>query len=189
MQVIKVGQRLEVKPIDAALLRRVAGEAIISTQERVQQRQLGSSDTPMRGYSLKGPIYVPITGPGRTKTSLAGRPILTPKDLRRARVGGIVIARTSSRKSAKFPNYAAYKKALGKTGQRDLELSGSMLRAITIVRIEKNAVVIGFTRDDERKKAEGNEKIDHWFELSPSDQARVIAVFEQAYGVPVRVAT
>jgi hypothetical protein len=186
MKVDKAGDRIELKHMDAATMQRVGANAIALRRDDIVQRSLGSSGTPMPAYSPKGPIYVATTGRGRTKTSLKGRQVLTEADLRAARRAGSKIARTRSKKSAKFPNYSAYKKALGKSGNRDLELSGSMLNSITIVRQSKNSVSYGFTREVERKKAEGNEKIAPFFGLSPDNQKQVGDEFEAAHGEPLQ---
>jgi len=188
MKITGKAQKLEVKPVDAALLRRIGGEAIAVQRRRIVERHQGSNDAAMKPYATRGPIYVPLTGKGRSKTSLGGRQVLTPRALTAAKKEGRVAAKTPSKKSVKFENYAAYKRFLGKSGNRDLELSGDMLRGMTIVRQDANSITIGFTREDARKKAEGNEKRVPWFQLSPADQKAVIEAFEKAYGVPVRVA-
>lgn len=117
----------------------------------------------------------------RTKASLGGREVFTKQDLRKLRASGVIAkagkssptalgAVTPSGKSVKFANYKAYKQALGKSGNRDLQLSNRMLGAMTIVQVTRNTVVIGWARDEERLIAEGNQARDPWFGLSPSDR-------------------
>jgi len=83
---------------------------------------------------------------------------------------------TDTGKSLKFANYAAYKIALGKSGLRDVELSGKMLNAISIVGMTATSVTVGFTREAEHEKAKGNQARDPFFGLSPNDRAIVSAV-------------
>lgn len=112
----------------------------------------------------------------RNKTSLGGREVFTKQDIAKLKRSGVIgnkataLGRiTPSGKSVKFANYAAYKKALGKSGNRDLELSGRMLGSLGIVQQTDTSVTIGFTRHQEERKAMGNQLRDPWFGLSPAD--------------------
>jgi len=179
----------------------IGGFAIEAIHKRVDACQ-NLQDQQAKPYSPRGPIYVPVTGgsyhpkgtlPGykvkRTKTALGGREIFTPANIRRLKnsagivvvdkgssaspqAGKIVVTRT--RRSLKFANYSEYKKALGKSGLRDLELSGRMRGAIGIVKQTGSSVEIGFLREEEHKKAQGNQAIEPWFGLSPKDKKLVI---------------
>jgi hypothetical protein len=176
------------KALTQAQLTVIAGAAIVEERRRVVERHEGIDNTPMRPYSPKGPIYVPLTGKGRTKTSLGGREIITPKDRGRAKKAGTAGngAPTPSRKSMKFANYASFKRYIGKDGQRDLERSGRMLRAVGIVSRGKGYVEIGFFRREEELKARGNERRVKWFGLSPKGQRATEQAVTRAIGDPVK---
>lgn len=157
----------------------IGGQAIGLMFHRVRDKHTGSDDAPMKPYSPKGPVYIPVTGRGRTKTSLKGREVLSSRDIRKMKGAGATVQRT--RKSVKFANYAEYKKALGKSGQRDLELSGRMLGALTITRNTPEAVELGFTREEEHRKALGNEHHTPWFGLSPKNQASLTGLVKKIF--------
>ncbi len=124
----------------------------------------------------------------RNKSTLGGREVLTVKDLSKLRAKGIIVLKKGAKtpkgggklivrdtgKSIKFANWAEYKRALGKSGLRDLELSGRMLNAIVIARSGEGYVELSFAREEEHKKAQGNNRIDPWWGLSPSNQAFVL---------------
>lgn len=126
----------------------------------------------------------------RTKGTLKGREVITAKDLTRIRKSGVTITKKGGRnktapaagivardtgKSLRFANYSEYKKALGKSGLRDLELSGKMLNAIVIVKQTERSVTIGFSREGEHAKGRGNQAREEWFGLSPKDRAFILA--------------
>ena len=102
MKITSTGKRLAFKPISAPQLRAIGAKAVGLRVAGVTQSHTGSHGGPMMPYSKRGPIYVPITGRGRTKTSLGGRQVLTAADLRAARKLGRNATQTPSRKSAKF---------------------------------------------------------------------------------------
>lgn len=162
-------------PPTATALRRLGAAAQDAVLTRVGRHQ-NADDQPARAYSPRGPIYVPNTGvQGRSKRALGGREVLSGADRRAIRAAGrgALIGKTRGGKTTRFENYAAYKMALGKSGQRDLELSGRMLGSVGIVRQSDKAVVLGFTREAEHLKAKGNQSRDPWFALSPKDVAAV----------------
>lgn len=128
----------------------------------------------------------------RTKKNLGGRFGLMGKDVKamfqrgtaavklagkRQFIGpqakGPLAQETRSRKSMKFANREAYKRALGKSGKRDLEESGRMLNAMTIVANEPDHITLGFSREEEQLKALGNQRISPWFGLSPNDVSQL----------------
>ena len=189
----------------------IGGAAIHSLRERVAANR-NVKDAPAKPYSPRGPIYVPISGRGqlkrggqlvkRNKSTLGGREILTSADLRKLKLKGAIILKRGQKggpakglvlrdtgKSIKFRDYAEYKRALGKSGLRDLELSGRMLNAIAIVRVDAfvvsgggvggGSVTIGFTRELEHLKAQGNQRRDEWWPLSPTDVVNVTKVAKQ----------
>lgn len=183
-------------------IKAIGGAAIDTLQERLSNHK-NVNDAPAKPYSPKGPIYVPISGRGtmtkklpggatsvvpRNKTNLGGRQVFTQKDLKKMKLSGVVIVRKGSAavpvagkivvrstgKSLKFANYSEYKRALGKSGLRDLEVSYKMRGAIAIVSLAGSKCEISFTRELEHLKAQGNQRIDPWFGLSPSDRKNVI---------------
>jgi hypothetical protein len=184
--------------LNAAQRKQVGGLAIARIYKRVTEQHTGSGGNSMPPYSPRGPIYVPVTGRGRTKSSFHGREVFTARDLRKMRDRGVLIiggkrskvqglpgssglvaGRTASGKSLKFSNWAAYKQSLGKSGQRDLELSGRMLGAMTIVASAPAYIDLGFTREQEMLKAMGNQERSPWFALAPSsDVPPVTAMIE-----------
>lgn len=179
------GQRPVFKPITGQQLRQIGGKAIGLRVAAVTQNHTGSNGAAMAPYSKRGPIYIPLTGKGRTKTSLGGRQVLTQADLRAARKLGRGASQTPSKKSVKFADWAAYKRFLGKSGNPDLQLSGAMLNAMTIVRQDQKSVTYGFTREQERQKAQGNERRRPWFALAPVEQKNLGDEITRVYGAPV----
>jgi hypothetical protein len=205
---VKERPHLKTPRLSSTDMRQVGALAVLELRKRIA-RHINTNDAPMKPYSPRGPIYVPIFGVGkitrfnkelgateevrRTKSSLGGVQGLSHADIRKMKARGIHIVSTPKRiarkypraaklgkkqsrqirrtgKSMRFPNYEAYKRALGKSGRRDLELSGSMLGSIGIVGVAANQVVLGFLRQDQEKKARGNQRIEEWFALSPSNQ-------------------
>lgn len=133
----------------------------------------------------------------RTKTTLGGREVFTAKDIATLKRRGVVVIDARKKKgkttkvtgiggavvrthhSLKFQNWAAYKKALGKSGNRDLQLSGRMRNTIAIVTLTDSSVEIGFNSTQENLKALGNQAIDPWFGLSPNNKTAVVARMQQ----------
>lgn len=124
----------------------------------------------------------------RNKSSLGGVEVFTKSDLSKLIASGLVVKAsgkssaahvtplgqvTPSGKSIKFANRAAYKRALGKSGNRDLQVSGRMLGSIGIVSVTDNSVTIGFLRQEEEEKGRRNQNIDPWFGLSEQDKVAV----------------
>lgn len=160
-----INATLSLRPEQWDLVGAKAAEKVLS---RIKNG-VNSNDAPAKPYSPRGPIYVPNTGvAGRTKTALRGREVLTRAD--RGRLRGNRHSQTRSGFSTKFPNYSAYKQSLGKSGQRDLELSGRMLGSIAIVERTELSVSIGFTREEEQLKMKGNDARDPVWAFSQSDQ-------------------
>jgi len=156
-------------------MRRLAAAALQVVRDRVAGHR-GSNDLPMAAYSDRGPIYVPIYGKGGggTKTQRGGTFGFSAKEARRM---GKSSAR--GRRTAKFENYAAMKRSMGKSGARDLELSGRMLGSIGVTAVTDNSVTLGFLRETEHEKALGNEERTPWWGLSPRDEASVIRQAER----------
>lgn len=71
--------------------------------------------------------------------------------------------------------YAAAKKKLGQPGVRNMMFSGSMLGAMTIIQAGNNRVVVGFTRQEEVRKAQKNQDRAPWFGLSARDEEQLVA--------------
>lgn len=183
--------RIDFSKIDLAdqYMKQLGAHAIDTMTRRVGLN-LGTNDSPMPQYSGHGPIYVPLTGTkkGRTKTKLKGVEVITAQDLAKLRKSGLAVPSRSRKafsyktyprlsrtgNSVVFRDWEQYKQSLGKSGRRDLELSGRMLGAITIVELSDNRVVIGFTRDLEMLKAQGNDERSEWFGLSPNDGSLVV---------------
>jgi len=160
--------------INARTLTQVGGYAVQVIRDRVAEA-LNANDAPARAYSSRGPIYIPVYGVGRTKagktrskTNLGGVFGFSKRDIK---VSKQTLGR--GRKTIRYDNYTAFKRALGKSGNRDLQLSGRMLNAIAIVEQAATAVTIGFTRQEEALKAAGNQRRDPWFAFSPRDQAKI----------------
>lgn len=153
---------------------------------RAPRRYSGTTAGLKKKLEAAGADLSPFLLP-RNKTTFGGREVLTKKDLAKMRSIGILAGGkgkrgtplgqvTPSGKSVKFANYAAYKKALGKSGNRDLELSGRMLGALSIVDLTPTSVTVGFTRAEEELKAQGNQARDPWFGLSPADRSYILSV-------------
>jgi len=173
----------------------LAGVAVheITARARAGRNLLDQSAKP---YSAS-PVYIPLTGKGRTKTNLRGREVLTASDILKIKRAGLAtfhhkgkeqkaagaVAKpdavkakiTNSKKSVRYNNRSEYKRAKGKPGYRDLEESGRMLNSIGIVSQNPSSVHIGFRREEEHKKAKGNQRIDPWYGLSPANRAVVLA--------------
>jgi len=193
---------------DKADMIHLGGVAVAAIKDRVA-RGINLAGQPAKPYSPFGPIYVPISGVGtfvpkgkeaavkRTKSALAGREVFTAKDVAKLRKAGLLpkrgkgakggfprISRTG--KSMVFADYAQRKKALGKSGKRDLELSGRMLGALSVVRARASSVEIGFTRAAENDKAAWNQAREEWFGLAPQDQATVLEAAEAIFAAKLR---
>jgi len=171
---------------------------LIGTRAILVMRQRITSGINLAGggakpYSKRGPIYVPISGAGgQTKTSVRGREVITKPLMRAAKGAGTAkhaMGKSRSGRSMKFANYTAYKQYLGKGGQRDLEVSGAMLRAVKVVRASVNYCAIGFGSALQEAKARGNQRIDPWFGLAINDQKVVAAYTAQVYGQPISTST
>lgn len=176
--------------------------AIDSLVSRVQNKHTDIYDSPMPPYTNR-PVYVKL-GKSRGKIVLkSGRvPIASVDSLRQA---GAKIIRVKSGtaanirnavintgKSLKFPNRAAYKRFLGKSGLRDLTETGAMLGALMITStsgIYAKVITISFTDPVQERKAAGNMRWADWFGLSPSDERKIVDVveniFAQNLGIPV----
>lgn len=177
--------RLTVTPAE---MRAIGGMVIAEDRKRILAGR-GSDDSPMRAYSSRGPIYIPITSRGRSKSQLGGREVITPADIRKAKSLGRTAGKSRTGRSMKFANYAAYKKWLGKPGWRNLELSGRMLNAIGIVAQRPNEVVVGFLREQEERKARGNERLARWWSPPPSTRDKVLSLVKQIFDRKLRSAS
>lgn len=185
--------RLKAPVLEPAHVTWLGGVAIDAMLTRVGEGK-NLKDQPAKPYSPRK-VYIPVTGKGRSKTSLKGRQVFTPKDLSAVRKAGqhkivsagnntipstaqmIVAQRT--RRSLLFPGgRAEYKRFMGKPGYRDLQESGRMLGSIGIVAQLPSSVRIGFTREEEHRKALGNQSIEPWFGLSPANIAAVQAALK-----------
>lgn len=167
--------------------RQIGKTAINSLVNRVQQDHTDVYDSQMPAYSPK-PIYVKVGMQGGQAVLKSGRiTIASLSSLRKRGVKIIDIRGGSNGKkfknsvvrtgnSIRFPNRAAYKKFLGKSGNRDLTETGKMLGALVITSITgiyAKVITIGFKDLKQAKKAGGNAAITDWMGLSPSDQSRI----------------
>ena len=161
--------------------RQIGALAVANVTSRIK-RSVNVEDSAAKGYSPRGPVYLPNTGiRGRTKTSLRGRFVITSADRRKLK-GAKGVHRTRSGKSTRFENYAAMKRALGKSGGRDLELSGQMLGSVAVIREEPSEITIGFTRPSESLKMEGNERWESMWGFSRRDEAAIAVRMEEFIG-------
>lgn len=186
--------------LDAAARTRIGLFSIAIMQERLDRCQ-NLRDLPALPYSTRGPVYMPVFGKGRTQKSLKGAFGFTSGDIRKMRnrgnaliVGGrgpramtwagsgIPIAGRTS-KSLKFANWGEMKRALGRSGNRDLMLSGQMRGAIAIVQNTNNMVEIGFAREEVMPRALGNQQREAWFGMSPANLGQLDPVVTAEYRV------
>jgi hypothetical protein len=109
--------RFKAPVLRANQLTYLAGVAIHAQRARVA-KGLNVNDQPAKPYSDR-PVYIPVTGKGRTKTSLRGREVLTAADIRTSKSAGFgavgkkgqpmsTAAAIRTRKSLKFANRADY---------------------------------------------------------------------------------
>lgn len=187
---------------------RTIGEGGIQAVQERLDKALDVNDQPAAPYSERGPIYVPNFGVGtgvigavrghyekrengsrsfvrhasagnlvsRTKTNLGGVFGFTSSDRGALRKRGIASSNTA--KTTKFKNYGEMKRAIGKTGKRDLELSGKMRASITVVEVGPDHVSVGFSSEEQAVKMAGNiKRCDQWG-FSPNDQTRINALVE-----------
>lgn len=183
-----VGKGVGIKKLSAQEMTLIGAHAIMVMRARIGQG-LNLAGQSAKPYSPYGPIYVPMSGvKGQTKTSLKGREVITRQLRKAAKTAGTDThssGKSRSGRSMKFANRQAYKQYLGKSGQRDLEVSGAMLRSMKVVRAGVNFCAIGFGSSLQEAKARGNQAIDQWFGLSPADKLQVGTFTKQVYGKPV----
>ena len=176
--------------------------AIGSLINRVQNKHTDIYDSPMPPYSNR-PVYVKL-GKSRGRAVIkSGRiPITSVDSLRQAGAKIIRVKRgtdtnirnavLNTGKSLKFPNRAAYKRFLGKSGLRDLTETGAMLGALMVTSTSgtyAKVITISFTDPVQERKAAGNMRWADWFGLSPSDERKIVNIveniFAQNLGIPV----
>lgn len=145
----------------------------------------------------------------RTKTNLGGAFGLTKRDIRRMAASGVLIVgkgkkgppaldtrasgkavavRSKSGKTMKFANYAEFKRAMGRSGKRDLYLSGAMRASLDVVRTSAASVEIGFRAEPQHLKGIRNQAASNWFGASPHDRKNVIAAAQAIFGQAVEKA-
>jgi len=186
-----IGQGAGIKKLSAGEMTVIGGRAIDIMRRRVVSG-VNLADASSKPYSTRGPIYVPVSGvKGQTKTSVKGREVITKalqKSAKAAGTAGFSSGTSQGGRSMKFANRAAYKQYLGKSGNRDLEVSGTMLRSMRVIRASTNYCAIGFGSTLQEAIARGNQRIDPWFGLSHNDQKQVAAFTNQTYAKPVTAA-
>lgn len=81
-------------------------------------------------------------------------------------------------KSARFEDYAAFKRAIGHSGERDLSVTGAMLRDIGVTENAQEYVDIGFASEKQEGKMLGNLKHSpNSWGFSPKDQDAIEEIF------------
>jgi hypothetical protein len=178
------------------LKNRVARRIDVNDQPMPAYSPSGPLYIPITGVGtiLKEGAKKPVA---RNTSTLSANYVFTKKDVNSLRKAGLVTltgpkaktARikpphnitplghvTPSGKSIKVKNWEAYKKLLGKSGARDLEVKGHMLAAISIVDqdLSTGAVTIGFLDQLQELKAQGNSKYANWWGLSDSDSDLIL---------------
>lgn len=170
--------------------KKIGNLIVSSVKDRVQRRNEGVNDSAMPEYSTR-PIYVRVGKYAGMAVLKRGRvPIIALDGLRRAGAKIIDIRKGPARSkgalknavvrtgnSIRFPNRAAYKKFLGRSGRRDLTETGAMLRALVVLStsgVYAKVITIGFRSAKESGKAQGNQRYANWFGMSPSDTSKVV---------------
>jgi hypothetical protein len=83
--------------------------------------------------------------------------------------------------------YAIYKsKVLRRRAVRDLSLTGSMLRNLTLRTVSENAAKASLTSRKERVKGLGNAKFEPWLVFSPANRAAVTEAARRIFQENVR---
>ena len=184
--------RIEIPGLGVGVMRSIGATAEQSIRERIASGR-NFRDAAAKPYSARGPIYVPVfgvdrlaSGLRRTKTNLGGVFGLSRRE------AGLVVRsgageRKRGAKSVKFEDYAAFKRALGKSGRRDLELSGAMMAAFGVLEADEREVWLGFLNQRDARKAEGNERIERMIGFSPRDVDAIVRAVRTAIGAGIRV--
>jgi hypothetical protein len=164
------------------------GGALIQAMKARFAEATDADDSEAPAYSPKGPVYLPLQNNARNRAAgrnLKGRFSLSRRAAKRRSediaVGEAMAERTfnlggdvsRSGNSLKFPDYSAMKQYLGKSGNRDLELSGKMLGAMTVAEVGEDYVEVGFSREEERAKMQGNQRWADMWGISEKDGEHV----------------
>jgi hypothetical protein len=170
------------------------GAALIQAMKARFADATDANDSEAPAYSPRGPVYLPLQNNAKNRAAgrnLKGRFSLSRRAAKRGQeniaiaevqagqsfnLGGDV---SRSGNSLKFPDYSAMKQFLGKSGNRDLELSGKMLGAITVAEVGQDYVEVGFTREEERAKMQGNQRWADMWGISDKDGEHVGAVVDE----------
>ena len=153
---------------------------------------VNDSEAPL--YSPKGPVYLPLQNNARNRKAgrnLKGRFSISRAAAKRGHEN-IAIAEVQAERSfnlggetsrtgnsLKFPDYSAMKQFLGHSGLRDLELSGKMQGAMTVVESGGDSIEVGFTREEERAKMQGNERWASMWGISEKDSEKVSEMIDE----------
>jgi hypothetical protein len=170
------------------------GAALIQAMRARFADAIDASDSEAPSYSPRGPIYLPLQNNARNRAAgrnLKGRFSISRRAAKRRsediavgeamaeqsfNLGGDV---SRSGNSLKFPDYSAMKQYLGKSGNRDLELSGKMLGAMTVAEVGEDYVEVGFSREEERAKMQGNQRWADMWGISEEDGEHVGTVVDE----------
>jgi len=176
------------------------GALVIKEQiKRVQNQHTGIFDEPMAAYSPK-PIYVKLGKVGGRAVLKSGNITIASLNALKKNGARIIDTRNAGPRlrraqakiknavritgeSVKFPNRAAYKHYLGKSGLRDLTDTGVMLSALVVLPSSGSKYVkvisVGFTDPVQERKAAGNLLWADWFGMSPSNQIKISNAVEK----------
>lgn len=183
--------QLTVKDVIPENVRKQVGRAAIETVINRIRNAEDVTDSPATPYSAHGPIYIPVARSFRGGGWKAGKAI---KGVGSNSAYGYGVSRrfASTRNSAgatidgysrtghslRFENYSHFKRYLGRSGSRDLEVTGEMLRAIGITENVHASVSIGFDDLKQEMKMKGNQNRSVQWGISPNDMEKLYALLE-----------
>lgn len=189
------GFRIDVKDLlNQTARREIASAAISTVQSRIRNSQ-DITDSTATPYSQRGPIYIPVVnGLKHWNSNNPNRGYLRGVGHNKyLRTYGVSKRYTSFAKkngtsgdgpsrtgnSLRFKNWEHFKKYLGHSGSRDLEVTGKMLRSILVTDNQPFSVSIGFIDDKEEAKMKGNQARSPQFGFSPNDIERIYKAFDE----------
>jgi hypothetical protein len=83
-------------------------------------------------------------------------------------------------------SWKKHKTKRGKKPIRDLQDSGAMLNALTIIEVGDAEVTIGFTRLEENKKALSHQAREAWFGLSRHDEQMLSSFVSRLFAAKIK---
>lgn len=173
---------INIPQLTTVQMRELGEEVVQMVVDRVQRRNKDSYDRSFPAYSNR-PIYVPIKGRGASVRGRARFQNVTAYRNRRQELAGSKRLRgvklSANKKTVKFPNRAAYKRFIGRSGNRDLTETGAMLNALGVISASNTRIVVGIKSRSLASKAAGQigpgrQPID-WLPLSPNDARKVVS--------------